>query len=137
MKDQGGFLGRQVQTLTQARQHRLDQAERLQADLAELSDDQGPGDYEVEDGFGEGAGAAVEQDRDRALRARALAAVEEIDAALDRIAAGGYGQCMTCGDQIAEPRLEAVPTTTTCMVCATGGLSRLGRGHPDRSRLAA
>lgn len=44
--------------------------------------------------------------------------VEEIRGALSRIEAGTFGRCTACGGQIAEKRLEALPTTRTCIECA-------------------
>lgn len=40
-----------------------------------------------------------------------------IDAALARIDAGTYGQCVNCGAQIPEERLEAMPWATLCIDC--------------------
>jgi len=47
----------------------------------------------------------------------------EIDGALQRIEAGGYGNCFACGDAIDERRLEVAPATTRCVKCkdAAGG----------------
>jgi RNA polymerase-binding transcription factor len=44
--------------------------------------------------------------------ARVLAA---IDAALQRVDAGTYGQCERCGQQIEPERLEAIPWATLCI----------------------
>lgn len=43
--------------------------------------------------------------------------LEQIEHALERIEQGGYGRCEFCGDKIAEPRLNALPYTTTCIEC--------------------
>jgi RNA polymerase-binding transcription factor DksA len=40
--------------------------------------------------------------------------IRAIDAALDRIKAGSFGQCVTCGDPIDEERLETLPHTPFC-----------------------
>jgi DnaK suppressor protein len=40
-----------------------------------------------------------------------------IDSALSRIEAGTYGQCVNCGAQIPEERLEAMPWATLCIDC--------------------
>lgn len=48
---------------------------------------------------------------------RDLGEVRDIDAALQRIAAGTYGTCVTCGAQIAQKRLEAYPTAKRCLHC--------------------
>jgi RNA polymerase-binding transcription factor DksA len=47
-----------------------------------------------------------------------------IDAALDRIGAGTYGTCVTCGQPIAAARLKAVPHTPFCQECAAGREAR-------------
>ncbi len=41
-----------------------------------------------------------------------------IDAALRRLDAGTYGDCLDCGEPIAAPRLVADPTATLCLTCA-------------------
>lgn len=43
--------------------------------------------------------------------------LEQIDAALQRIEAGSYGTCTSCGKQIAEERLELLPQAPHCMHC--------------------
>ncbi|WP_017669140.1 TraR/DksA family transcriptional regulator [Sandarakinorhabdus sp. AAP62] len=43
---------------------------------------------------------------------------EQILAALARIEAGHYGECETCGGEIAPARLAALPTATRCIKCA-------------------
>ena len=42
---------------------------------------------------------------------------EEIDAALQRIADGGYGLCTHCGADIPLERLEFRPWAATCVGC--------------------
>ncbi|MBA2540006.1 MAG: TraR/DksA C4-type zinc finger protein [Deltaproteobacteria bacterium] len=43
----------------------------------------------------------------------------DVVAALRRLDDGTYGSCLTCGEDIAEPRLDALPTATACIECAT------------------
>ena len=47
-----------------------------------------------------------------------LRTIEDIDAALGRIAAGTYGRCVHCGTAIPEERLEFRPFATGCVTCA-------------------
>lgn len=54
------------------------------------------------------------------------AEVEEIEAALGRIAAGTYGKCVECGATIDPARLEARPQASRCIACQ--------RQHEDRRR---
>lgn len=44
--------------------------------------------------------------------------IEAIRAALARIEGGSYGICVRCGEDISEERLDAVPHTPLCRVCA-------------------
>ncbi|NNU80679.1 TraR/DksA family transcriptional regulator [Halovulum dunhuangense] len=44
--------------------------------------------------------------------------IEMIRAALGRIEDGSYGQCVTCGDDISEERLDLLPATPFCRRCA-------------------
>lgn len=40
--------------------------------------------------------------------------------ALDRMARGEFGACVSCGEDIAEARLEADPSVPFCVACAAG-----------------
>ena len=43
--------------------------------------------------------------------------LELIDEALARIEAGEFGECVNCGEQVQEKRLEAVPWARYCLKC--------------------
>ena len=45
--------------------------------------------------------------------------LEDIEKALDRISKGTYGTCKYCGNPIAEKRLLARPTASSCVSCKT------------------
>ena len=53
-----------------------------------------------------------------ALEAEAVQELAEIDAALQRLEAGTYGVCVSCGENIGEGRLRARPAATECVECA-------------------
>ena len=53
-----------------------------------------------------------------ALGAQELAEVHQIDAALARVEAGTYGECVKCGGEIAKARLAFLPATPLCAGCA-------------------
>jgi RNA polymerase-binding transcription factor DksA len=48
-----------------------------------------------------------------------LRTIDEIDAALDRIAEGTYGACVHCGVDIPAERLEFRPFAAGCVACQT------------------
>lgn len=64
---------------------------------------------------------ATEMADDDALASEDALVIKEIAAvraAIGRIDAGHYGQCLSCGADIAPARLAAVPEATMCMDCA-------------------
>lgn len=87
----------------------------LLEDLVEIEDaldDEPPKDWEDR---------AVERQGDEVLEALGSHDREElraIDAALARHAAGEYGACTKCGNEISAARLDAVPETPFCVACA-------------------
>ncbi len=68
----------------------------------------------------EGATIAFELSQASALMDQSSSGLAQIEAALDRIAAGAYGSCAICGERIAEGRLEARPWTPFCILHARG-----------------
>ena len=65
---------------------------------------------------------AVELENQELLEALDQEVAEEIrriQRALVRIEAGDYGSCASCGNDIGEARLKALPTTNRCVECAT------------------
>ncbi|TWG96946.1 TraR/DksA family transcriptional regulator [Nocardioides sp. J9] len=66
----------------------------------------------------EGATIAFERSQLAALVAQVRRHLDEVDAALARLAAGTYGTCEVCGEPVAPERLEARPTARTCVACA-------------------
>jgi DnaK suppressor protein len=61
------------------------------------------------------AGAADHR-RLELLEVRELA-IQQIEAALERLQAGQYGHCSACGREIADRRLRVLPTAALCMHC--------------------
>ncbi|MBL6933093.1 MAG: TraR/DksA family transcriptional regulator [Rhodospirillales bacterium] len=55
---------------------------------------------------------ALETDRRRHVE------LQHIKAALKRIEEGNFGECLSCGDDIAARRLEIEPTAAICISCA-------------------
>jgi len=60
-------------------------------------------------------GQAMSQERDR----RRQLELQKIAAALRRIEAGEYGDCVRCGEEIATRRLDLDPAAPLCIVCAS------------------
>ena len=67
---------------------------------------------------------AVQMEDDEALEGQAAVISNEIASvrrALERIEAGTYGECVKCGEPIAEGRLQARPEAAMCIECASAG----------------
>ncbi len=69
------------------------------------------------------------------LRERDQRTIREIDAALERIAAGIYDECALCENDIDINRLRALPATTLCIECATAREKKQRLSHRARSSL--
>ena len=103
------FLDAQKAALEEERATLSTQAAALKAEADALARDREPGDVQFDDESGEGDTLAVERDFDLARAAAALATIEEIDAALERIEKGTYGVCEYSGQPIPKERLKAIP----------------------------
>ncbi len=67
---------------------------------------------------------ATERQGDEVLEALGtveLGELRQIDAALERVEDGTYGDCVKCGNEIAKERLELLPATPLCRFCAGAG----------------
>jgi len=95
---------------------------RLEDRLAELeaetkfidSELREPGDQDTEE-------RAIELESEEVLEGlgnAAVAEIEQIRNALNRMDNDTYGICVVCGDEIDDRRLEAVPHTPRCINCA-------------------
>ncbi len=45
--------------------------------------------------------------------------LKQIQRALDRLDKGEYESCSSCGEEIGQQRLEAIPETELCINCAS------------------
>ena len=57
------------------------------------------------------------RDLEFAMDERETAELRQVDAALARIAAGTYGECIDCGVEIPAARLHAAPEALRCIAC--------------------
>ena len=81
-------------------------------DIEHRLDDEPPKDWE--DRASERQGDEVLE----SLGSHDMIELRQIDAALGRIADGGYGDCVKCGNPIVAERLTALPATPFCTDCA-------------------
>lgn len=67
---------------------------------------------------GEGTALAVERLSQVAAHDRLQAMLAEVRRAEEKLAAGSYGRCDACGNEIAPARLEALPWAVRCVSCS-------------------
>ena len=66
---------------------------------------------------GEAGEAHVQHDIEFALIQMKAEILTRINEALSRLEEGSYGYCFDCGEEIAEPRLRALPFAVRCREC--------------------
>jgi RNA polymerase-binding transcription factor DksA len=117
-------LAKLRERLEEERDRHVRQAEQLQAEAEQLASEREQGDTQFDEESGEGDTVSVERERDLALSASARQTVEDIERALERMATGAYGLCVTCGDRIPVARLEVIPWAEQCVKCKARGERR-------------
>lgn len=68
---------------------------------------------------GDVATSRIEQFTEDRERQRRLERVSQIEEAIHRIDDGTWGVCEVCGGKIAAARMQALPTATLCVDCAS------------------
>ncbi|MEZ5650005.1 MAG: TraR/DksA family transcriptional regulator [Burkholderiaceae bacterium] len=96
---------------------RAELAGELRDDVAQVADEPyGELAGEAPD-LGDASTADVLADTRQAELSRDIAEMRALDAALERMLAGHYGQCIDCGEDIAQARLRAEPSAARCITC--------------------
>ncbi|MEP6977091.1 MAG: TraR/DksA C4-type zinc finger protein [Thermoleophilia bacterium] len=107
------------------RERLLEERKRVEAAIQYLREEH-PGslEEEIEEPTGASdnhpadvATATLDRELDYTLEENSEHLLAEIDDALQRIEAGTFGTCRTCGQPIAPERLEAMPWATQCIDC--------------------
>ncbi|MFW2339175.1 MAG: TraR/DksA family transcriptional regulator [Acidimicrobiia bacterium] len=74
-------------------------------------------DVQFGDGFADAGAATAERTEVIGLVESLKRNLDSVDVALEKLEAGTYGICATCGNQIGAARMEARPTSVRCMDC--------------------
>jgi DnaK suppressor protein len=102
--------------------HRLDEERtNLFSQLTEMGVDPETGqpnqvDFE-QGGFADSGQSTAEKARVLSIAEGLLETLKEVNAALERMQAGKYGTCETCGKPVGDDRLDALPFARLCMDC--------------------
>ena len=84
-----------------------------EARMTESSSDRSP-----DPGNAEASSMKLEYAKELSIEQNTLDLLSKADRALERIAAGTYGICESCGKSIPLERLEVLPYSTLCVECA-------------------
>ncbi|MQY16770.1 RNA polymerase-binding transcription factor DksA [Streptomyces sp. RB5] len=107
--------------IAEARQGLEDEAVRLRAEIAAADEaitglmrdgGAGAGDDQADTGT-----KNIEREHGLALAAGARERLQQTERALERLEAGTYGLCESCGKPIGKARMQAFPRATLCVEC--------------------
>ena len=107
-------------TIDQLRQRLDEERKNLVTQLIDLGVDPNtgtPNGDQFEQGFADSGQATAEKVHVISTTERLLETMREVDAALERMEKGTYGQCESCGDPIPGERLDARPVVRLCVAC--------------------
>ena len=92
----------------------------VQGKIRDVRAERSEKDYAVLDP-GETSEVAIQEDIEFALIQMKAETLNRISEALSRLEEGTYGHCFECGDEIAQPRLRALPFAVRCKDCEEAG----------------
>lgn len=103
---------------------RRDQRERLELELRAALRRAGATDRAITSVMAagcrlDGVGAAGVSEELTAAGTRLRERIRALADAVDRVDRGSYGRCNECGEPIDAERLDLLPTTTRCRLCAS------------------
>jgi DnaK suppressor protein len=111
----------QEQDLTEVREQLEVEAQRLAQEIRRAQSDLAEWLAESVDTAGDDAGdtgaTAYQREQDLALTYNSRELLAQTRRALERIGAGTYGACESCGDAIGKARLQVFPRATQCVAC--------------------
>ncbi len=94
-------------------QMRADYAQTMEAiDELQSHGSDGAGDDQADAGS-----KTFEREHEMSLAKNRRDLIDQFEHAVERIDAGTYGQCESCGKPIAKARLQAFPAATLCVAC--------------------
>ena len=100
----------------------------LESEAISLRKEIDQSEYEIAERFGDSVSQAgddeadassklAQREHDLALTQNARELLDQTEHALERIDAGTYGECESCGKPIGKARLQAFPRATLCVEC--------------------
>ena len=99
---------KRLQTLIEEYERELEEAR-----LTESSSDRSP-----DPGNAEAGSMKFEYEKELSIEQNTINLLGKVEHALERVAAGQFGVCESCGNSIPLERLNVLPHTTLCVTCA-------------------
>jgi DnaK suppressor protein len=94
-----------------------DERDQLRHQLDELGF--GSSALDFDENFADSGQVAAEQGENRVLAHQIQETLTRVERALAKFDAGSFGRCESCGNEIPEARLEAMPAAQHCIDCAS------------------
>lgn len=76
-------------------------------------------DRSSDPGSADAGSLKFEYEKEFSLERNAIDLLDKVERALGRLESGTYGYCESCGREILQDRLEALPYTNLCIDCAS------------------
>ena len=111
------------ESVAQLKKHLEEELARLEAEVAQIDAEnrdslsEASGENVYRDHMADQGSATFDRELDMTLEENVRESLDEVRAALARIASGEYGLCEMCGAEIPVGRMEAVPTASLCIAC--------------------
>lgn len=111
-------LDRFKKRLEEERERLEEQIADYERDLEEARLTESSSDRSPDPGNAEASSMKLEYAKELSIEQNTLDLLSKANRALERVDAGTYGICETCGKAIPLERLEVLPYTTLCVECA-------------------
>lgn len=112
-------LERFKKKLEEEKERLEDQIADYERDLEEARLTESSSDRSPDPGNAEASSMKLEYAKELSIEQNTLDLLSKANRALERIEAGTYGMCESCGKAIPVERLEALPYSTLCVECAS------------------
>jgi DnaK suppressor protein len=95
-----------------------EQIEEYERELEEARLTESSSDRSPDPGNAEASSMKLEYAKELSIEQNTLDLLKKVDNALERVRAGKYGICESCGTAIPVERLDVLPYSTLCVECA-------------------
>ena len=112
-------LERFKKRLEEEKERLEEQIEDYERDLEEARLTESSSDRSPDPGNAEASSMKLEYAKELSIEQNTLDLLSKVDRALERVRAGTYGICESCGTSIPVERLDVLPYSTLCVDCAS------------------